>query len=516
MTTTFSSTVTVALSSTSTGWATGDTIQLTINGTSLTQTFSATVTEASIAANFVTAINAASLNVTAALPFTGATEFTISPTVPATTLTANLLVTSTYGSATTFGAYGVVGYWQVDPTAANPLNFAIRQWHTDLFTQLQAANRLITTSFSMELVYPPDDGTTANAWVARFADGTAVATDTGFAHLISSQCAFIANMTAFQQKVFLAMATLQSAAGLTPWLQFGEFLWWFFPSQAFTVYALTGSSPITVQVANGAGSLLHGLSTGDRIIITGVNGCTAANGTWTITVLDDQTFTIPATSNGTWTPSTGTVRGGSMAYYDTVTSAAAEAALGRPLYKFTIQDDDPTVNNGADTAFLAGRLKSHVDAIRSTVLAQFPNAKFEVLYPNDVNNPVCLVGPGVQYSQGGRLNAAVNLPPAWYTQPTSGLDSFKVEALSWSATYINMDLAHQAVVFALTPPMCWPASNVAYLVPWFNGTCPWPREFLLALSRGLNIVNFWAYDHMSLMSWPIPLQISLERSRYLG
>jgi hypothetical protein len=64
--------------------------------------------------------------------------------------------------------------------------------------------------------------------------------------------------------------------------------------------------------------------------------------------------------------------------------------------------------------------------------------------------------------------------------------------------------------------MSWPKSNVAYLVPWFNGTCPWPREFLLAASRGLNIVNFWAYDHLSLMSWPIPLQISLERARFLG
>jgi hypothetical protein len=205
-----------------------------------------------------------------------------------------------------------------------------------------------------------------------------------------------------------------------------------------------------------------------------------------------------------------------MAYYDAVTSAAAQAQLGRPLYKFTCQDDDPTINSGADSAFLASRLKAHIDAIRTSVLAQFPNAKFEILYPNDVNNPVCLVGPGVQYPQGGRLNAAVNLPPDWYTQPGSGLDSFKVEALSWSATYINMDLAHQAIVFAMTSPMSWPISNVAYLIPWFNGTCPWPREFLLAASRGLNIVNFWAYDHLSLMSWPIPLSTSQERSRFLG
>jgi hypothetical protein len=122
----------------------------------------------------------------------------------------------------------------------------------------------------------------------------------------------------------------------------------------------------------------------------------------------------------------------------------------------------------------------------------------------------------VPYPQGGRLNAAVNLPPQWQTQEGSGLDSFKVEALSWSATYLNMDLAQQAIVFALTSPMSWTPQNAAYLVPWFNGTCPWPRELLVAQSRGLNIVNLWAYDHLSLMSWPIPLPLSMERSGFLG
>lgn len=205
-----------------------------------------------------------------------------------------------------------------------------------------------------------------------------------------------------------------------------------------------------------------------------------------------------------------------MAYYDGVTSAAAQATLGRPLYKFTCQDDDPTVNGGADAAFLAGRLKSHVDAIRAAVLAQYPNAKFEILYPNDVNNPVCLLGPGVQFPQGGRLNAAVNLPSSWTTQAASGLDRFKVEALSWSETYLNMDLAHQAIVFALTGPMSWSLENIAYLIPWNTGTCPWPREFALASSRGLPLINFWAYDHLALMSWPLPFPTWLQRSTFGG
>ncbi len=403
------------------------------------------------------------------------------------------------------------GLWQVDPTAPNPINFPVRQWHSDLFNEVQAAGLLITTSFSMELVYPPDDGTVANAWQARFYDGTPVTTDTGYAYLQSSQCAFIDKMTEFQISVFAEMAGLQSAAGLTPWLQFGEFLWWFYSSMVQTIESCASTDPVSIGVQNP-----HGMGTGDRVVISGVGGCTSVNGTWSITVVDETQFTIPVSSNGDWVEGSGQVRGGSMAYYDPVTAAAAQSALGRPLYKFTCQDDDPSANNGADANFLAARLKAHIDAIRTAVLAQNPDAKFEILYPNDVNNPVCYLGPGVPYPQGGRLNAAVNFPSEWRTKAGSGLDRFKVEALSWGATYLHMDLAHQAIVFALTNPMSWDKADVAYLVPWFNGTCPWPREFALASSRGLQLINFWAHDHLALMSWPLPLPKWLQRSCFGG
>jgi hypothetical protein len=68
----------------------------------------------------------------------------------------------------------------------------------------------------------------------------------------------------------------------------------------------------------------------------------------------------------------------------------------------------------------------------------------------------------------------------------------------------------------LTAPLSWNTSNIAYLIPWYNGTCPWPREFNLASTRGLQLINFWAYDHLALMSWPIPLPTSLERSFFEG
>jgi hypothetical protein len=500
----------------------GDYVDFNIGGFVMQKSIISWDTLDTIAAHFVYYINSASVATYAAV--TGPGQFTVYPRTPNWSVESVTIASysSVAGSSSTLtvaapgdldpGNAGMI--WQVDPTVANPLNFAIRQWHSDMFSAVKAAGMLITTSFSMELVYPPDCSETAsaaNAWQARFADQTAVTTDTNFASLLSSQCAFIPNMTAFQQSVFTEMAGLQAAAGLTPWLQFGEFLWWFFSSMEQSITSLTGSSAITIGLA-----AAHKMSTGDRVVVSLVQGCTAANGTWSITVIDDLTFSIPVAANGAWVAGTGQVNGGSMAYYDPVTKAAAQSALGRPLYQFTCQNDDPTVNGGADTAFLAGRLKAHVDAIRTSVLAQYPSAKFEVLYPNDVNNPVCLLGFGSLGPQGGRMNAAVNLPPQWLTQPSSGLDRFKVEALSWGANYLNADLSHQAVVFALTAPMAWDTSNVAYLVPWFNGTCPWPREFSLAHSRGIQLINFWAYDHLALMSWPIPLPGALQRTFFEG
>jgi hypothetical protein len=41
---------------------------------------------------------------------------------------------------------------------------------------------------------------------------------------------------AYQQESFLEMAGMMAAAGLVPYLQFGEFLWWYFGrAQSFTV-----------------------------------------------------------------------------------------------------------------------------------------------------------------------------------------------------------------------------------------------------------------------------------------
>jgi len=198
---------------------------------------------------------------------------------------------------------GVMGDWQVDPSAEHALNRAATDWHKDFFAQVAARNRRLTTAISMELVNPPAE------FSARYPDSSPVITDVGFAALKSTHCAFRSDVRSYQAKVLAEVAVMMADAGLTPDLQCGEFTWWYFTNR----------------------TALH-----------------------------------PA---------------GGMAYYDSETAAAAQAALGRPLHVFTGPNDDPSVNGGADALFLRNRLRDHVSALMASVRAAVPGTQFEVLFP---------------------------------------------------------------------------------------------------------------------------------------
>lgn len=68
-----------------------------------------------------------------------------------------------------------------------------------------------------------------------------------------------------------------------------------------SITAASNASPIVIT------SAAHGLSTGTRVTISGVGGNTAANGTFTVTVVDTDTFSLDGstgsgvyTSGGSW------------------------------------------------------------------------------------------------------------------------------------------------------------------------------------------------------------------------
>jgi hypothetical protein len=224
-------------------FADGDQVFVSIGGQAIGKTVFPADTLATIAAHFAYFINAT---------YSGVWASAAGPvlTVSARAATAAFSFTLSAAAENSFGAPsaagtvaiegslggGVVGTWAIDPAQDPPLNYAVRQWHADFYAEVAKratsdVPRTVVSAYSMELVDPPSD------WIARFPDGAQVLTDTGFASLKSAQCAPLqSGFVAYQTRVYIQTAQLMLAAGLTPEVQFGEFLWWFFASTAGMAY----------------------------------------------------------------------------------------------------------------------------------------------------------------------------------------------------------------------------------------------------------------------------------------
>jgi len=117
---------------------------------------------------------------------------------------------------------GVDGNWYTDLGAIPRLNRAVRDWSQCYFQALNGYGFDATASFSMEL--GNGDPSTGAGIAQRYPDGVAVVVSTP-----ALQTNFSPTSATFWQQVYLDMAAVLTAAGLTPYLQFGEVQWWYFP-----------------------------------------------------------------------------------------------------------------------------------------------------------------------------------------------------------------------------------------------------------------------------------------------
>jgi phage tail sheath gpL-like len=398
-------------------WQSQDVIWVHIGDGAIGKTVFPTDTSETIAAHFAYFINATLVGVWAEV--SGAVlTITCRSTASNWQYTLSVDTSTAHGTATVAGSLNTGAAdpsWVIDPTACQPLNRAIRDWHADYFSALRAAGIGVVVSFSQELVNPPDDPAHGAVWTQRYPDGTPATTDTGFANLKSSMAAFGTPVANYMASVYAEMAGLMQAAGITPRLQFGEVLWWY---------------------------------------IVGASG---------------------------------------MGFYDADAKAAAQAALGRALHTFLTANDDPSVNGYADANFLRARLGTYVAGVQAAVLAQVPAALFELLWPLDVNDPT-----------NCRLLRYVNLPQAWQARAGSGFDTFLCEGFQYGGVDHNLDLAQTCAGYPFTA-LSWDRAHCRYLQGWYNPAWPWVREFQAAQRTGVPLIKFWAYDHICLFGWPLPL-----------
>jgi len=210
-------------------FASGDSIVLSFNppgGAQLGKSVFPSDTPATIANHFAAYINSSLVSAWASATSAGVLTITSRSQGSAYDLVLSIQVTSASGSAVispALPAAGIVPQWVIDDTVSPPINRAVSDWHADFYAQCAAGNLAVVTSCSMELVNPPA------GYTALFPNGSPVSTATGFGNLNSNQCAIgAANMLAYQKAVYRNIAQMQSAAGLTPSVQYGEFLWWYF------------------------------------------------------------------------------------------------------------------------------------------------------------------------------------------------------------------------------------------------------------------------------------------------
>jgi hypothetical protein len=113
-------------------------------------------------------------------------------------------------------------FWRTDLITTPRINRAARDWHSAYFRALQTYGLDVVAAFSTELMNV--DPSLATGMAQRYPDGSAVVLNTP-----AIQTNFSPIALQYWTQLYLDMAGLQQAAGLTPYLQSGEVQWWYFP-----------------------------------------------------------------------------------------------------------------------------------------------------------------------------------------------------------------------------------------------------------------------------------------------
>ena len=210
-------------------------VQLTIGtvGSSLTTVFTKVMhpgdTPQTLAIAFAQAINDGSTGIWASYSGSVLTITSLLIGAAGNNYTLAAVPTNMPGlTATTSGTFtgGTNGNWRTDLTASPRLNRAVRDWSLSFFTALHGYGVDMAASFSMELGNGDPSTSAGIAQEGPAGDPILLATP-------SLQTNFSPTSLAFWQEVYAEMAGIQAAAGLTPFLQFGEVQWWYFPNNGF-------------------------------------------------------------------------------------------------------------------------------------------------------------------------------------------------------------------------------------------------------------------------------------------
>ena len=188
--------------------------------------------------------------------------------------------------------------------------------------------------------------------------------------------------------------------------------------------------------------------------------------------------------------------GSGMPFYDAYTTSTFQSQYGHPMAVVTTNKIDPaTIPDEA--AFLPALIGTFTTAIVSYVRASYPNCRFEVLYPTDVNNTP--------------LNQIINYPRTAWTSAT--LNCLKTESFTYTYER-NLNMAKSSIQaggrFGFLP------AQRSHLVGVGDSSTAWAKEARIAETSGFESVVLFALDQLCLVGYDLPLWRGMRRSIRLG
>jgi hypothetical protein len=181
-----------------------------------------------------------------------------------------------------------------------------------------------------------------------------------------------------------------------------------------------------------------------------------------------------------------------MPFYDSYTQQQFRAKYGVPIQVINSNTVDPSVFPN-ETTFLPGLIGAHTAAIRSSILAVYPNCRFEVLYPTDTNNTA--------------LNQLVNYPASDWNP--SNLTNLKTESFTYTADN-NLDQSQYSM--AVSEMKGFSTAQRSHLIGIETAQSAWGKEVDIAQAQGLESIVLFALDQYCLIGYPPPPFVNNNRS----
>ena len=185
-----------------------------------------------------------------------------------------------------------------------------------------------------------------------------------------------------------------------------------------------------------------------------------------------------------------------MPFYDSYTKTTFQNRFGRPMGVIASEHSDPGLFPD-ECGFLPGLIGDFTNAVMAHVRLTHADARFEVLYPPDVNDTP--------------LNRLVNLPLTQWTPER--LECLKTENFTFTGNR-NMNQASASIQLPML--LGFPREQSSHLVGIGDYTTPWNKEVRIAMGEQLESVVLFALDQFCLIGYQLPLERSTRRSQFQG